>query len=69
MAAGVARARGGESPRACSGAQRERKAPWSAQTERSGERKTGETPCARGGQSPLVEVFALAIVLVAGFKG
>ena len=34
MAAWVASARGGESPRACNEAQREWKAPWSAQTQR-----------------------------------
>src|ERR1035438_2284282 len=54
--AGVASARGGESPRACNGAQREWKAPWSAQTQRSAVRKTGETPCGRGGRSSLGRV-------------
>jgi methanogenic corrinoid protein MtbC1 len=48
--AGVATARGEESPRACNGAQREWKAPWSAQTQRSAVRKTGDTPCGRGGR-------------------
>ena len=54
--AGVATARGGESPRACNGAQREWKAPWSAQTERSAVRKTGEPPCGREGRSSLGRV-------------
>ena len=67
--AGVATARGGESPRACNGAQREWKAPWSAQTERSAVRKTGETPCGRGRAEPLVRVFAVAVVFVVVFAG
>src|ERR1035438_8380502 len=54
--AGVATARGGESPRACNGAQREWKAPWSAQTERSAVRKAGDTPCGREGRSSLGRV-------------
>src|ERR1035437_5656022 len=49
----VATARGGESPRACNGAQREWKAPSSAQTERSAVRKTGDTLAGASGQSPL----------------
>src|ERR1035437_581623 len=54
--AGVATARGGESPRACNGAQREWKAPWSAQTQRSAVRKTGDTLAGASGQSPLGRV-------------
>jgi hypothetical protein len=56
LPAGVAAARGGESPRAWNGAQRERKAPWSAQTERSAVRKTGDTLAGASGQSPLGRV-------------
>ena len=67
--AGVASARGGESPRACNGAQREWKAPWSAQTERSAVRKTGETPCGRGGRRSLGRVFAVAVAFVVVFGG
>jgi hypothetical protein len=54
--AGVATARGGESPRACNGAQREWKAPWSAQTEHSAVRKTGDIPCGARGRSSLRRV-------------
>jgi hypothetical protein len=61
--AGVATARGGESPRAWNGAQREWKAPWSAQTKRSAVRKTGETPCGRGGRRSLGRVFAVAVAV------
>jgi len=59
--AGVATARGGESPRAWNGAQREWKAPWSAQTERSAVRKTGDTLAGASGQSPLARFFAVAV--------
>jgi hypothetical protein len=55
--AGVATARGGESPRACNEAQRKWKAPWSAQTKRSAVRKTGETPCGRERAEPLRKGF------------
>ena len=55
--AGVATARGGESPRACNKAQRKWKAPWSAQTQRSAVRKTGETPCGRERAEPLRKGF------------
>ena len=54
---------------ACNGAQREWKAPWSAQTERSAVRKTGETPCGRGGRRSLGRVFAVAVVFVVVFGG
>jgi hypothetical protein len=55
--AGVATARGGESPRAWNGAQWEWKAPWSAQTERSAVRKTGDAPCGRERAEPLSKGF------------
>ena len=53
VAVRVATARGGESPRACNEAQREWKAPWSAQTQRSAVRKTGDTLAGASGRSPL----------------
>jgi hypothetical protein len=59
--AGVATARGGESPRACNGAQREWKAPWSAQTEHKRSAEDWGTPCGREGRSPLGRVFAVAV--------
>jgi len=52
-ACGGSNCKGRESPRACNGAQREWKAPWSAQTQRSAVRKTGETPCGRERAEPL----------------
>ena len=54
---------------ACNGAQREWKAPWPAQTERSAVRKTGDTPCGRGGRRSLGRFFAVAVVVVFGGAG